>query len=80
MAWVDFEPVVYVLRCGNEGAFGDPYEFSATVTIAGTTAYAYGATGGFALKWRHAIRRFLEQRGVKEYRFIHDGREVLIKI
>ena len=61
--FVNFEPIIYVLRCG-EGDFGVTFDFAATVIIRGDTAELIGARGTFHPSYRSEIQRQLGLLGV----------------
>ena len=62
-----FEPVIGVLRAGNEHKeFGDKFEFSATVVILDKEAFIKGATGKFSKKHFDEIKRMFAEMGLKK--------------
>ena len=69
-------PVVCTIRCGEQHhAYGDPYEFVATASLRGDTAYICGCCGVWRHEWRAEIAEALRPLGIKavEYERVRSG-------
>lgn len=73
---VTVTPLICTIRCGDHHEkYGDPYEFVATASLRGGTAYICGGCGRWKHEWCNGIAESLRSLGVKgvDYERVRSG-------